>query len=103
LTDCYFARYSETACQGVTDRCHIVRQQDIRRRHELANPRRPPVWHKPDELTGTDLEALLSDQRNIVPGCRHHHANADVGFLEYDVPASAYEFAAEYGLDRYLP
>jgi hypothetical protein len=49
------------------------------------------------------LTELLADQRNIVPGCRPHHSRADTGWLVYDVPASAYEFAVQYGLERFLP
>lgn len=103
MTNCFFAPFAKDRCQGVTDPCHIVRQQDITTQHRLGNPRVPTAWAEPNGLTGTKLKELLADERNIVAGCRHHHANADIGWLPYEIPASAREFAKQYGLESYLP
>lgn len=101
--DCYFAPFATDSCQGRLDRAHFVRQQDIRREWERANPRIPTAWIAATPLTGTDLDALLADPRNWRPGCRWHHSKADGGWLAYEPPASAYEFARDYDLDHYLP
>ena len=101
--NCYFAQFTDEPCGYPIDPCHIVRQQDIRREWELANPRRRPAWHEPNGLTGTNLQDLLKDRRNIVSGCRHHHARADTGWLPYEPPQSAREFAVQYDLTKYLP
>lgn len=104
MTNCFFARFADgDRCSGTTDPCHIIAKQTLKREHQLANPRVPPAWHKPNGLTGTNLKELLADTRNIRPGCRHHHAAADTGWLAYEIPESVEEFAKQYDLEKYLP
>lgn len=101
--ECYWARFAPDPCRGRTDPCHILPQRTITRLWKNANPRLPTAWFYPSALTGTDLDALLADRRNIVPGCRHHHSNADNFMFFYDIPESAREFAAQYDLSHHLP
>lgn len=106
---CYFAQYAIStrtldSCRGPMDPCHILPQQLLKRLHANANPRLTTAWHCPSALTGTDLDELLADRRNIVAGCRHHHDQADSPFgFDYVIPESAYEFAAELDLSHHLP
>lgn len=105
---CYFAQHATDpklldSCYGRIDPCHIVSQQAIKREHSRANPRTPTAWHCPSPLTGTDLDDLLRDHRNIVPGCRRHHAQADNLGLDYAIPESARAFASAYELSHFLP
>lgn len=101
--DCYWAQFADTPCDGRLDPCHIISQQTLKRLWKLANPRLTSAWHCPSALTGTNLDALLADRRNIVPGCRRHHAAADGYLLDFEIPESAREFAAAYDLSHYLP
>lgn len=101
---CYFAQFSDEPCNGTMDPCHILPRRLLKRLHANANPRTPTAWHCPSALTGTDLDELLADRRNIVAGCRHHHAQVDSPFgFDFEIPESAYEFAEEFGLLHYLP
>jgi len=100
---CYWAQFSTEPCNGPVDPCHVLPQRLLKRLHANANPRLPTAWHCPSALTGTDLDALLADRRNIVDGCRHHHAQADNFGLDYEIPESAREFAAELDLSHHLP
>jgi hypothetical protein len=45
----------------------------------------------------------LDDEANWTKACRHHHSQADTGWLRYELPESAREFAREYDLERFLP
>lgn len=101
--DCYFAQFADDDCFGEMDPCHILRQQDLKKEWGIANPRIPTAWIAATALTGTDLEELLADRRNIVGGCRRHHDAADHGPLTYEIPASVYDFADDLGLLHYLP
>lgn len=101
--DCYWAQFADTDCDGRLDPCHIISKQTLKRLHANANPRLATAWHCPSALTGTDLDALLADRRNIVPGCRWHHHQADGYILDFEIPESAREFAAELDLSHHLP
>lgn len=103
LRPCYFSRWADDPCRGRTDPCHILPQRLLKRLWANANPRVATAWHCPSALTGTDLEELLRDTRNIVPGCRHHHAQADSFWIDYEIPESARAFAAQYDLSHHLP
>ena len=103
MTPCYFRQWAKDPCRGWIDPCHILPKRVIKIEHAKANPRTPSAWDEPSPLTGTDLQDLLADRRNIVLGCRHHHSNADAGKLPYVIPESARTFAAEIGLAHRLP
>ena len=102
MTRCFFARWATDPCRGRIDPCHVLPQRILKVEHSRANPRYPNFWGKPSPLQGRDLHDLLSDRRNIVSGCRHHHANADAGLIPYEIPSSARAFAAEIGLAHRL-
>lgn len=102
MTGCYFQGFTDTPCYGRLDRCHFIPQRVLRREHRLANPRVPPAWFKPSKLTGTDIHTILRDERNTRPGCRSHHHKADQLFLQYLFPNSVKDFAADYGLERFI-
>lgn len=101
---CYFAGAFSTPCDSARMRCHIVSQQTIKREHALANPRSPRFDFTPSALTGTKLADLLADPRNWRYGCWGHHQHVDGPHGAWpSIPAGAREFAAEYGLERFLP
>lgn len=105
MTDrCYFAPYSSKPCDTpYLDRAHLIPQQVLKREHSRANPRIRPAWFIPSPLTGTDLEAILRDERGWVPACRAHHHAFDAGFLDAPIPEAVRAFAAELDLSHYLP
>lgn len=100
---CYFARFADDPCWGRIDPAHFIAQRILRREHRLANPRVPPAWFRPSKLTGTDIHEILRDERNVRPSCRSHHHKADSYFLQFDPPESVHDFAADYGLERFVP
>lgn len=102
--ECHFERAFVTACDAPRMRCHVISQQAIKREHALANPRRPRFDFEPSPLTGTKLADLLADPRNWRWGCWRHHQHVDGPHGEWpEIPATAREFAAQYGLERLLP
>jgi hypothetical protein len=101
---CYFKWHDAPGeCDGRLDACHVISQRVLKREHQLANPRSPRFDFIPTPLTGTKLEDVLADTRNIVAGCRKHHGAADGYFIDFPIPESARQFASELGLDHYLP
>jgi hypothetical protein len=101
---CYFKWHDAPGeCDGRLDACHVISQRVLKREHQLANPRSPRFDFIPTPLTGTELEGVLADTRNIVAGCRAHHHRADHGFIDFEVPESARAFASELDLDHHLP
>ena len=79
---CFFKPFVETACDGPTDRCHLLPKGFLKRE------------------VGKDPE-IIWDERVWVPGCRRHHADFDNFVFRIPreaLPSALEAFAVEHGV-----
>ena len=92
---CFLRPFAETECAGKLQRCHLVKEQVIRRE----------VWDRRLRIglpSGITKTALLKDPRWSVWGCVRHHWELDksrrLRIPRYRLPPELEEAAAEYGI-----
>ena len=95
---CFLRAFSTSECSGRLQRCHLVKEQTIRRE----------VWDRRLELEAARMDvprskrALLRDERWWVWGCLWHHHQLDksrkLRIPRHRLPPQLEQAAAQYGI-----
>lgn len=86
-------------CRGRLQACHIVSANRLKWLHDQATWRAESGMPHNELLAAVDLDDLLADGRNGVPGAELCHGRNEGAVLHCEPPEDFYEFLADFGLE----